>query len=92
LDGYKPADELLYYWLNAVMADKVMFTAMIDNAFAGKIGLEDNTMDNTVRIIRTASRKLIGRELSSGRISNILVERQGSFWKIVVFKEKFPAK
>ena len=89
---FRSAKELLFDWLNRVMADKVIFTAVIDDKLAQVIGLDENTLDNIIRIIRNASREIIGEELATGRISNILIQRQGGLWKIVVFKERKAAK
>ena len=84
----KTASGALNLWLNTVMADKVMFTAVIDKKLAKEIGLADNTADNLIRIIKNAAKELIGKELATGRISNILVQKNGGLWKIAVFKEK----
>ncbi len=84
----KTARELVLNWLDKAMADKVMFTAIIDGALARSIGLADNTMDNIVRIIRTAANELRGEKISTGIISNILIEKNKGVWKIVVFKER----
>ena len=83
----KSARELLFCWLDAVMADKVMFSANIDSTFAGKIGLADNTLDNVLRIIRKAAAELRGEKLATGTVSNILIEKKNGKWKIVVFKK-----
>jgi len=79
--------ELLLRWLNAVMADKVMFTAIINNRLTTTIGLEEISLNDFVRIIRPAAKALVGAELTSGRVSNILIEKHGGLWKIVVFKQ-----
>ena len=84
----KTAAELLHLWLNSVMADKVIFTAVIDRQLAKTIGLEDNTLDNIVRIIRTAAKELRGETIPAGVISDILIEKKNGLWKIVVFKKK----
>jgi hypothetical protein len=85
----KRAPELLYNWINTVMADKVIFTAVIDRQFAKNIGLAENTIENITRIIRKASKEICGKELSSGVISDILIENKNGLWKIVVFKKSF---
>lgn len=84
----KTVRELLLGWLNAVMADKVFFTAIIDNRLTKNIGLSDRSLNDLVRIIRSAAKGLIGAELSTGRVSNILIEKKGGLWKIAVFKER----
>ena len=85
----KTASGALNNWLNTIMADKVIFSAVIDKKLVKDIGLAENTTDNLIRIIKTASKDLIGKDVAGGSISNILVEKNKGLWKIVVFKEKF---
>lgn len=84
----KTAGGALNNWLNTIMADKVIFSAVIDKKLAKDIGLAENTTDNLIRIIKTASKELIGKDVAGGCISNILVEKNKGLWKIVVFKTK----
>ena len=73
------------------MADKVMFTAVIDKNLARTIGIEDDSPDNLVRIIRTAAKELRNVAVGSGRITDILIEKKNGLWKIIIFKAKLPA-
>jgi len=88
MEEQKTAVELLRHWLNAVMSDKVIFAAIIDKKLAENIGLKENTLENIVSIIRDAAKELTGKKISAGLISNILIEKKGGLWKIIVFKEK----
>jgi hypothetical protein len=80
--------EALHNWLNIVMADKVMFSSVIDKKLITAIGLENNTMDNFIRIIKDAAKETIGKEVTGGKITNILVEKKHGLWKIIVFKAR----
>ena len=80
--------EALHNWLNIIMDDKVMFSAIIDKKLINDIGLENNTMDNFVRIIKDAAKETIGQEIAGGKITNILVEKKHGLWKIIVFKAR----
>ena len=84
----KTVRELLFNWLDTVMADKVMFSAVIDSKLASAAGLEFRNIDNFLKILRDAAKELKSAELSTGRVSNILIEKNKGLWKIIVFKEK----
>ena len=79
-------------WLNIVMEDKIFYTAVINDRLTKTIGLDYDILDNLVRIMRNASKELIGSDIATGRISNILIEKKSGLWKIVVFKEKQASK
>lgn len=91
MEEQKTAVESLRHWLDVVMSDKVIFTAIIDKKLAENIGLKENTLENIVSIVRDGAKELIGKKISAGLISNILIEKKGGLWKIIVFKEKQPA-
>jgi hypothetical protein len=86
----KTVTELLKAWVETVMADKVMFNAVIDNKLAETIGLKENTLEKTINILRNASKELAGQNISTGTITKILIEKQKGLWKIVVFKNRLP--
>ena len=93
MEEQSSARQLLLRWLNLVMADKVFFTAIINDKLTKTIGYSDEEpINNLVRIMRNASKGLVGADISSGRITNILIEKKGGLWKIIVFKERLSAK
>jgi hypothetical protein len=90
MEKEKTARELLIDWLETVMADKVMFNAIIDKKLIATIGLRENTLENTLYILRNAAEMLAGQKLSTGTITKVLIEKKKGLWKIVVFKERLP--
>jgi hypothetical protein len=92
MEKEKTARELLKDWLETVMADKVMFTAVIDKKLIAAIGLKDNTLEKTLAILRSAAEMLAGQKLTTGTITKVLIEKHKGLWKIIVFKERFPAQ
>jgi hypothetical protein len=88
----KTARELLKDWLEVVMADKVMFSAIIDAklTLAETIGLKENTLEKVVSILRRAAQELAGQKISTGTITKVLIEKHKGLWKIIVFKERLP--
>ncbi|MHB9155364.1 MAG: hypothetical protein ACYC5N_06675 [Endomicrobiales bacterium] len=86
----KSARELLKDWLEAVMADKVMFNAVVDKKLTETIGLKENTLEKTIAILRNAAKELAGQKLATGTITKVLIEKQKGLWKIIVFKERLP--
>jgi len=88
MEKEKTARELLKDWLEAVMADKVMFNAVVDKKLTETIGLKDNTLEISLNILRKAGKALAGQKLATGTITKVLIEKQKGLWKIIVFKEK----
>jgi hypothetical protein len=88
----KTVRDLLFIWIDSVMADKVMFSAIINSQLADAIGLEFRNIDNFLKILRDAVKELKEAELSTGRVSNILIEKHRGLWKFIIFKQKQTAQ
>ncbi|MGA2090654.1 MAG: hypothetical protein ABSH12_04245 [Endomicrobiales bacterium] len=93
MENQKTVRELLKDWLETVMADKVMFNTIINDTLLETIGMRENSMEKTLNILRTAAKEMQGKQLSTGTITKVLIEKTKGLWKIIVFKQpKHPAQ
>ena len=88
MENQKNVRELLKAWLEAVMADKTIFNAVINDGLIKTIGMRENSMKNTLNILRNAAKDIQGQQLSTGTITKVLIQKTKGLWKIIVFKNR----
>ena len=88
MENQKNVRELLKAWLEAVMANKTIFNAVINDGLIKTIGMRENSMKNTLNILRNAAKDIQGQQLSTGTITKVLIQKTKGLWKIIVFKNR----
>jgi len=88
MENQKNVRELLKAWLEAVMADKTIFNAVINDGLIKTIGMRENSMKNTLNILRNAAKDIQGQQLSTGTITKVLIQKTKGLWKIIVFRNR----